>query len=360
MVILAKYREFIMISTTDFSKRIVGYRLTDCIVRNKETIFFIASEDCTQWTDWEEDGGYPEESALYKRVISLQMSRGQPQKWGNATLHGYSRLTAGISQVPKEQLIVGSLTGQIYVAGSGDIGAEDEIESYLRGTLDSFSTIEGKLYIAGSGRTVGIRKGKNLWQWISQDLPYDEKEDVFTAGFASLDGFSQSDIYAAGGKGDVWHFNGKQWRHIDFPSNLRIETICCGGDGRVYISGCEGHTFVGRGDTWKKVKTEDPISLSFKDMAWYEDRVWCSNDYGVWWIVDDQLVKATIPAFAQISAGHLSARDGVLLLAGFYGSAFLEKGQWHQIFSYNEMVDRCKAEGLYDGVLQARWHEFKD
>ncbi|MNF88094.1 hypothetical protein D3C84_705800 [compost metagenome] len=183
---------------------------------------------------------------------------------------------------------------------------------------------------------------------------------MYTAGFESLDGFSRSDVYAAGGKGDVWHFNGQQWRRIDFPSNLAIETVCCGGDGRVYISGYEGHTFVGRGDTWKKIRTREDISLAFKDMVWYEDRVWCTNDYGVWWIVGDQLVKANIPAFAQISAGHLSARDGVLLLAGFYGAAYLENGQWHQIFSYSEMVDRCKAEGLYDGVLQARWHEFKD
>lgn len=207
---------------------------------------------------------------------------------------------------------------------------------------------------------IGIREGKDDWTWISTDLPYKKEDELFSAGFEALDGFSQDDLYAAGGKGDVWNFNGKQWRRIDFPSNLTIETLCCGGDGRVYISGYDGHTFVGRGDTWKKIESRELISLAFQDMIWYEDRIWCTNDYGVWWIVGDQLVKADIPAFARISAGHLSTRDGVLLLAGFYGAAFLEQGQWHKIFSYNEMVDRCKAEGLYDGVLQARWHEFKD
>ncbi|HCF2456936.1 TPA: hypothetical protein NIA41_000491 [Pseudomonas aeruginosa] len=348
-----------MISTVDFSKRFIGYNISDCEIRNKEFFYFIAREDCTQWTDWEEDGGYPEESSLYKRVVTFIRTDPVGSQWGHVRLRGFERLTAGISILPKEQFVAGSLTGQIYVLGSGDDEIQDSIKSQLPGTLSKFNTIQGELYLVGSGRCAAIRKEKNKWVWLNKDIPYDPATERSTAGFRAIDGFSSNDIYAAGGDGDVWHFNGNSWRRVDFPSNLFLETVCCGSDGRVYISGYEGHTFVGRGDTWKKVKSKELISLAFKDMVWYEDRVWCTNDYGVWWIVNDQLVKADIPAFAQISAGHLSARDGVLLLAGFYGAAFLENGQWHKIFSYSEMVDRCKAEGLYDGVLQARWHEFK-
>ena len=349
-----------MITASEFSKRLLGYNICDCEVRANDFFYFIAREDCTQWVDWEEQGSYPNEESLYKRVIVFIKTEEPSRQWGHVRLHGFSRLTGGIPTLPKEQFVVGSLTGQIYVLGGGDDEIQASISEDLRGILARFKTIDGELYAAGSGRVAGIRKGKNRWNWLTKDVSFDMESEALTAGFDTLDGFAGNDIYAAGGKGDVWHFNGKQWRRIDFPSNLAIETVCCGADGHVYISGYEGHTFVGRGDAWKKVNTREEITLAFQDMIWYEDRVWCTNDYGVWWIVDDQLVKADIPAFARISAGHLSARDGVLLLAGFYGAAYLENGQWHQIFSYSEMVDRCKAEGLYDGVLQARWHEFKD
>ncbi|MDH4556934.1 hypothetical protein E8F11_17465, partial [Pseudomonas sp. BN417] len=316
-----------MMPTADFSKDILGYNIVDCEIRSREIFYFIAREDCTQWTDWKDEGRYPDDTALTLRVITNFMSNPQESQWGHATLNGFDISTIEISKTPKEQLILTSISGQTYAIGSGEAGMEENILKQTRGGVFKLKNITGTLYAAGGMRTVGFRKNRNEWAWYNDSIPFqDERRRI---GFRDLDGFSQDDIYAVGGYGDVWHFNGGSWRPVDFPSNLFLETVCCGADGRVYISGYEGHTFVGRGDTWKKVESKELISLAFKDMVWYEDRVWCTNDYGVWWIVGDQLVKANIPAFAQISAGHLSARDGVLLLAGFYGAAYLENGQWH-------------------------------
>ncbi|MCY1291642.1 hypothetical protein D9M70_408390 [compost metagenome] len=349
-----------MIDTRAFSEDFLGYNIVDCEVRSRDIFYFVAREDCTQWTDWEDSGSYPHDTALTLRVITNFMSKPKDSQWGHAILNGFNISTIGISKKPKEQLFLVSISGQTYAIGSGEAGMEENIRTQIRGGVFKLKTISDILYATGGGRTIGFRENKNQWHWYNKNIPLTERDKSESPGFRDLDGFSKDDMYAVGGDGDVWQLNGTIWRRADFPSNLFLETVCCGADGRVYISGYEGHTFVGRGDAWKKVKSKELISLAFKDMVWYEDRVWCTNDYGVWWIVGDQLVKANIPAFAQISAGHLSARDGVLLLAGFYGAAYLENGQWHQIFSYSEMVDRCKAEGLYDGVLQSRWHEFKD
>lgn len=73
------------------------------------------------------------------------------------------------------------------------------------------------------------------------------------AGFSCVDGFSENDIYAAGGKGDVWNFDGDEWRQIHFPSNMLIESICCGQDGYVYIGAQSGTVFKGRKDQWKMI-----------------------------------------------------------------------------------------------------------
>ncbi|MDH4557274.1 hypothetical protein E8F11_19205 [Pseudomonas sp. BN417] len=349
-----------MISTADFSKRLLGYNIVDCEVRRRDFFYFVAREDYTQWTDWKDKGDHPSERSLHKRVMSFVRSKEPTQQWGHCVLKGFSRLNSSVAFLPKEQLIVGSLSGQIFVLGAGDNEIQDEVKPDLRGSLRCLRTIDGSVYLAGSGRIVGVRRGKNDWQWLSRDTPYDKESELYSAGFGAIDGFFHDDIYSAGGDGDVWHYDGKSCRRVDFPSNVTSEAMCCGADGRVYISGYEGLTFVGRGDTWKPIKKREVIPLGFKDMVWYEDRVWCTNDNGVWWIINDEIVPADLPALAKVSSGNLSARDGVLLLAGFYGAAYLENGQWNQIFSYSEMVDRCKAEGLYDGVLQARWHEFKD
>lgn len=62
-------------------------------------------------------------------------------------------------------------------------------------------------------------------------------------GFEDFDGWSESDTYAVGGYGDVWHFDGKGRRQIPFPTDKPLKSVCCGGDGQVYISGYEGVTF---------------------------------------------------------------------------------------------------------------------
>lgn len=54
------------------------------------------------------------------------------------------------------------------------------------------------------------------------------------AGFSCVDGFSEMISYAAGGR-DVWNFDGDEWS-AHFPSNMLIESICCGQDGYVFIS----------------------------------------------------------------------------------------------------------------------------
>lgn len=350
-----------MLNAHNFCKHFLGYNIEDCEIRNKNIFYFIAREDYTQWTDWEETGLYPDETALKLRTVVFFRTDPESSQWSHGTLSGFERSMTGLLLRPKEQLIVGSIGGDIYSLGSGEDGIENNTRQQLRGGLFKIKTISDITYVAGGGRTVGWRNAKNDWTWCNDAIPFDHSTEWRTAGFRDLDGFSPDDLYAAGGRGEVWHCNAGTWRQVDFPSNTILETVCCGNDGRVYISGYEGLTFVGRGDTWKKVK--DPnveITLAFQDMVWFEDRVWCTNDYGVWWIINDELVKADIPAFAKISCGHLCARDGVLLLAGFYGAALFENGQWHQLFDYMEMVERCKAEGLYDGVLKARWHEFKD
>ena len=350
-----------MIDAQIFAKRFLGYNIVDCEVRGRNSYCFLAREDYTMWLDSEENDDLNlSDTALEKRVITYTPSRSEGARWGDGVLTGWSRSCLGFSILPKEQLVVTSLSGSVLAAGSGEVGQEKELprnKQARRGAIERLKTIDNRLYIVGGNRTVGFREGKDRWKWLTGDVPY--PKEGYDHGFKDVDGFSHDNLYAVGGKGDVWHFDGAKWRAIDFPTNERLNTVCCGADGKVYISGYAGITFVGHGDQWKGIEAPE-LSLAFKDMLWHQDRVWCTSDYGVWWIQDDKVIPADIPDSAVICAGNLSARDGVLMLAGFNGVAMLENGEWRTLFHTHDMEEQCKELGIYESNLKARAHEFRE
>jgi hypothetical protein len=79
------------------------------------------------------------------------------------------------------------------------------------------------------------------------------------------------------------------------------------------------------------------MPLPFRDMVWYEDRGWCTSDYGLWTIHKGKIGRPEVPATVSACSGNLSVGDGVLLLAGLYGAVFKEDGQWNEIVIFDTM-----------------------
>ncbi|MCL1792102.1 MAG: hypothetical protein FWG40_12325 [Peptococcaceae bacterium] len=238
-----------------------------------------------------------------------------------------------------------------YVTGSGSDYEDEPLASkkgsFVRGAVTHMKMIDGWLYACTGRRGLGKRLSKGKWKSFSECFPVPEEGD-YDKGFEDFDAFNESDIYLAGGKGDIWHFDGKKARQIPIPTNANLETVCCGGDGEVYVSGSKGMTFHGRGDRWEKVENEepyeDPTTLPFRDMVWYEDKVWATNDFGLWVIENNIIKKADVPEWVFDCSGDLSVGDGVLLLSGRAGAVFRENGEWHKILLFDEMEALLEAE----------------
>ena len=228
--------------------------------------------------------------------------------------------------------MVTCLDGAVFSIGSGEAGMEQDVPNL--GGIAKAKTIGQSVFVAGGGRTVAKRIDKSQWDHLTKSLPPGKTRDSF--GFKDVDGFTEDHLYAAGGAGDVWRLEDGKWSACAFPSNVLLYSVCTTPTGKVYVSGTMGSTFVGLRDSWRLL-AEPGLSIPFKDMVWHEDRVWCTNDYGVWWIKDDELMLADLPGSVRLCAGYLSARDGVLLLAGHGGAAFLENGQWTVIYHSGEM-----------------------
>ncbi|MDH0868134.1 hypothetical protein [Mitsuaria sp. GD03876] len=325
-----------------FKANIDGFNIVDCVVRSREILYLLGREDYTSWPTekWDpESMPPPAEDQIQKRVYPVMLEKPGDKMFSNMKLTGFDLAQIGLSRFPKEQCVVMTLEGEVYAMGSGEAGIEDNLKSWRlekgprRGGVHKMRTIDGWLYFCMGNRGVGKRLGKNDWLHFNDQIPDPPEE---SNSFDDIDGFSESDIYCVGNAGNVWHFDGKAWRQLDFPSNIHLESVVCAGDGQVYISGAQGTIFKGRGQRWQRIH-EGSMSLPFKDLVWYEDRVWATSDYGVWQIHNDKLQSAELPDYIGNCAGNLSVGDGVLLLAGYGGAAFLRDGKWTRIFSAGAM-----------------------
>lgn len=75
------------------------------------------------------------------------------------------------------------------------------------------------------------------------------------------------------------------------------------------------------------------MTLSFKDMIWHQDWLWCTSDYGLWTLEAGGLVQAGVPFEIYVCADNLSVGDGAMLMADTHGAAFCDGKERQLIFN---------------------------
>ena len=188
--------------------------------------------------------------------------------------------------------------------------------------------INGYTYAVCFPRKIYKRIAVAKWELFGS-IPCPEK-DLDMAGFNDMDAFSESDMYAVGGHGDVWHFNGSEWRQMGFPSNAKLATVTCAGDGNVYISGQGGTLWVGQQSTWKRIH-KGTSTVNWNDVLWFEDRLWLASDYQfrVW--NGKELEKVTHNGKTVPISGNMDAYDGVLAIASLDAVMTFDGDEWRII-----------------------------
>ena|GEM_PF-742759 len=351
--------------------RALGYqfKISDCVVRNNELLALLIKAVGTEELEAEEEQKQWDPALRQKGVV--QWNR-KSKQWAVLVEGGLEPMLIGVSHEPASHIVsieqylsdfepdereeIGGMRSLILGSGSpykdtplGRFNASEGADgAFLRGAVTKLKTVDGYLYACGTLRSFGKRIGQGKWISYTQHFPTVDPSKGLRVGFNDFGAFSEYDIYLAGFRGDVWHFNGIKSRQIPIPTNIDLETICCAGNGEVYISGAKGMTFHGRGDRWERVENEepyeDPVDLHFRDMVWYEKKVWATNDDGLWVIENNTIKEANVPDWVQDCSGNLSVGNGVLLLAGEGGAVFRENGEWHKILLFDEMEALLAAE----------------
>ncbi|MDQ1834712.1 hypothetical protein [Massilia scottii] len=318
-----------MLTTKEYDKFFKGFYIHDCAVRSRTAFSFLAVE-----------GGLNSD-ASNKRFLSYFTDEPSGSNLGMRSYSGFAGARLAASTRPKEQAIMVSRHCAVGVLGGGAPALETAIphgkpELPLYTSMNALSTIDGMVYAVGPWRAVCRRLGADRWESVGdrKTLPVPKRNHFGTNddGFHAIDGFDADDIYCGGGLGDLWRFDGKRWHHCPLPTNMILENVCCGGDNLVYIGMQNGSILRGRENRWEQIHT-GTFSIPFKDMVWFDNRVWCTSDYGIWAIENGNLMEPDLPAEVRACSGNLAIGDGVMLLAGMYGATVYNGTSWTSLLT---------------------------
>jgi len=226
-----------------------GWIFTDCAVRTSGIVYVVARKDIPHEQASSMWGN--EIPTLFVALYLDENIQGEIA-WQEHT--GYNKPVCGVSRKPLSQgLLVERhlVDGEVWAAGGGREGDEEQIDPGNMPMTQKIKCIDDYAYSVGRARS--IYKRIDLGKWVKLDNGFPDEESSFNIGFYDMDGFSETDMYAVGGHGDIWHYDGTIWTQEGFPSNMQLNTVTCAGDGYVYVSGMGGTLWRGRNSTWEKL-----------------------------------------------------------------------------------------------------------
>jgi len=313
-----------------------GWRITDCAVRSSDIIYLIARKIIPEE---EVSGTWDEE--IPSQFIGLYLDEDPEDLLDVEECVGFNRPRCGISHQPLAQgLFVDNQgdDGTVWAIGSQRSGMEKIAPGNFPMTV-RLKCINGYAYSVGRARC--IYKRTNIGHWVKLDngfpatetgLSDSEHIDIgFAQGFYDMDGFSETDMYAVGGHGDIWHYDGTIWTQEGFPSNMQLNTVTCAGDGYVYVSGQGGILWRGRNSTWEKLYGGG-YTIPWNDVLWFEDKLWLASDYMLRIWDGKELVPVTDAKGQELPfSGHMDAYDDLLVIADTDTVMAYQHGKWRTL-----------------------------
>jgi len=286
-----------------------GWLLSDCAVRNKDIVYFIARQDIPQEeasTMWDHD--------IHTRLYAMSIDVDPNECIGWQELDGFNKPVCGVSLQPLSQglVVARNASGDTWSMGSGREGPMEYIAPDRWPMPARIKCINGYAYSVGRERKIYKRVEIGKWERFA-NLP-GSKENIEEVGFNDMDAFSETDMYAVGGHGDVWHYDGREWLQMGFPSNVELATVTCADDGTVYVSGEGGSLWQGRESTWKPIY-KGGSSILWNDVLWFEDKLWLASDYQFRIWDGKEMSPVTHNGENVPIYGHMDARDGLLVVA---------------------------------------------
>lgn len=303
------------------------FDIVDVAIQSKNTLHLCARLHMSY-----DEASHLLDADIATRLVILYTDRPEGENCGFEELTDMPFPVVGVSRSPFPHpvgmLCAMSKNGDVWPRGGGVNGPLEQISpGGWPGTV-RLKCINGYTYAVGIGRQIFKRVAIGKWVPFQEGFPKSERTD--TMGFQDMDAFSDSDIYAVGGNGDVWHFDGSKWRQMGFPSNVQLATVTCAGDGNVYISGEGGSLWVGKKSTWKRIY-EGGSSILWNDVVWFQDKLWLASDYQFRQLNGTSLEPVIHDGETVPMNGHMDVHDGLLVIANAHYVRSFNGTTWHRL-----------------------------
>lgn len=322
-----------------------GFTIVDCAILREQGFGFVLVEVL-------------DDHDMRATTRFLNISSNQPieKRFAYAEGNSFSFSHIAVSRTPPEYVAVDTKSA-VYSSTSVRLGEESSIDELLdmstyngmTGIINKLVRVDGQIYALGDYRKIYRRIGFEQWIELGMEghgVPApayinDEDDSSMEFGFEDMSGFSVDDMYAVGGEGDVWRFDGMKWHQCPVPTNASLKTVCCAGNGVVYITEMNGSVWAGRTDTWQRIADAD-ISPGYApvDSFWFNDRLYLGGQEGIWTIditrgrvVRLQEIETDAPNVTNSGRLDISVDGNFLLTAGPYGACIHDGTAWRRLFS---------------------------
>lgn len=215
------------------------------------------------------------------------------------------------AHLPSRKILIVGEDGDVNVNLGGGNSTKEKILP-VPVMIRNAHTISGFVYACGMKRQVYKRIGEDKWL----DISTAPGEPTESAGFEAIDGFTETEIYAAGWNGEIWQYDSTQWLQHGGFTNLILNAVLCAEDGVVYIAGQQGTLIKGRNDSWEQINFEDDVSVDFWDLCWFKGKLYVATMTNLYTLEGNKLVGVDFGDIARPSCYSLSSADGVLWSVG--------------------------------------------
>lgn len=213
--------------------------------------------------------------------------------------------------------------GRIITAGSGSYSVQtrgDVISGNIfnnshpkpvkprYGEIRSVSEIGGKAHAVGSCGMVYRLDNLSDWTRIDEGL-----SDNFNA--RAIHGFGTSDLYAAGGKGKIRHYDGTNWSKVDNLTDENLTCVKCIQNETVYIGGYKGTLIQAKKGNWKLLNNKN-MTDDIWDLEWFDGDLYVSTMNCLYRLEGDELCKVDFGNDIPATTYHLSSIEDILWSIG--------------------------------------------
>jgi hypothetical protein len=279
---------------------------------------------------WQKDVGFllacdpkTEEENPHAKLFGWQ--RGTfSQTWAKFNAHSICRIDA-----PEAALVFLSAEGHYAIHSKTSIvgnifnDSRPQPKELRYGSIRTVAAIAGKAYAVGLRGMVYRLDALPPWTRIDENL-----SPAFDV--QAIDGFADSDLYAAGFRGELWHQEGQTWTHLELPTNVNLTTVKCAPDEIVYIGGHDGILVRGQESSWSIIEHE-AITADVWDLEWFEGNLYVATMSNVYRLRGDGLEPVDFGQDPPKTCYHLSAADGVLWSIGGKDVMSFDGKKWTRI-----------------------------